>query len=288
MEPFAELLRETDWWRAAIEILILTVIVYQGYVYFRATRAARILVGLLLFIIGLALLSRYLKLEVIEWVVKYLTALLAVALVVLFQPELRRGLAELGSRFSSFLIAQRKETVADLVEVVQILAKRHFGALIAIERGISLKDMLETGVEVDAKLTPELMLAIFCPKAALHDGGVIFNLVDERIAGAGCVFPVSQKELLDRSIGLRHRAAIGVTEESDAIALVVSEETGHLSIAVDGELEQNLSDDEFRDRLNELLLPQEEHDETAPEPLPARLESETGGLGDRRGNLVRD
>ena len=175
----------------------------------------------------------------------------------------------------------------ELVEVAQVLSKRRIGALVAIERGISLKDMLETGVELDAKLTPELMLAIFHPKAALHDGGVIFRLVDERIEGAGCVFPVSQKELLDRSIGLRHRAAIGVTEESDAIALVVSEETGHLSIAVDGKLEQNLSDEAFHQRLYELLLPNESNP-PSQEPVSARLEGETGSLGDSRGDLVRD
>lgn len=287
MEPFAELLEDTDWWRAAVEIVILAVIIYQGYIYFRATRAARILIGLLLVIIGLTLLSRYLQLEVIEWLVKSFSALLAIALIILFQPELRRGLAELGSRFSSFLIAQRRETVDELVEVAQILSKRRIGALIAIERGISLKHLLDTGVELDAKLTPEIMLSIFHPKAALHDGGVIFRVVDERIEGAGCVFPVSQHELTDRSVGLRHRAAMGVSDESDAIALVVSEETGNLSIAVDGKLEQNLSDEAFHRRLYELLLPNET-DAPPEESVPPRLESEAGGLGDRRGGLVRD
>ncbi len=287
MVPFSELLREIDWWRAAVEILILAFIVYQGYIYFRATRAARILIGLLLVIIGLTLLSRYLQLEVIEWLVKSFSALLAIALIILFQPELRRGLAELGSRFSSFFIAQRRETLDELVEVAQILSKRRVGALIAIERGISLKHLLETGVELDAKLTPEIMLAIFHPKAALHDGGVIFGLVDERIAGAGCVFPVSQKELLDRSIGLRHRAAMGVTDESDAIALVISEETGHLSIAVDGKLEYNLSDEAFHQRLYELLLP-DESNPPSQEPVPPRLEGEASSLSDRRNGLVRD
>jgi len=244
-----------DHWRDAVEILILSVLVYQAYVYFRATRAARILTGLLLILIGLTLLSAALKLDVIEWLLKSLSVFLAIALVVIFQPELRRGLAELGSaQLWSVFNAQRRETADDLVEIAETLSKRRFGALIAVERAISLKHFLETGVELDCKLSPEIMLAIFHPKAALHDGGVIFRISDERIEGAGCVFPVSQRELVDRSIGLRHRAAMGITEESDAVAIVVSEETGNLSLAVDGNLEQNLSPEAFRKRMYELFL----------------------------------
>lgn len=243
-------------WRDAVQILILAVLVYQAYVYFRATRAARILTGLLLVLICLTLASAALNLDVIEWLLKSLSVFLAIALVVIFQPELRRGLAELGStQLWSVFNAQRRETADDLMEIAETLSKRRFGALIAIERGISLKQFLETGVELDCKLSPEIMLAIFHPRASLHDGGVIFRMSDERIEGAGCVFPVSQRELSDRSIGLRHRAAIGITEESDAVAIVISEETGNLSLSVGGNLEQNLSPDVFRRRMYELFLP---------------------------------
>ncbi len=259
MEPFKDWLSIAgSHWRSVVEILILWLLVYQGYLYFRATRAARILTGLLLLLIALTLLSAALKLEVIEWLLKSVSVFLAVALVVIFQPELRRALAEIGSQRLFAFNHQRREMADDLMEIAQLLSKRRFGALIAIERGISLEPYLETGVELECKLSPEIMLAIFHPKAALHDGGVILKLSNERIEGAGCVFPVSQRELVDRSIGLRHRAAMGITEESDAIAIVVSEETGNLSLSYDGILEQNLDADTFRLRLYEFLLPNEE------------------------------
>jgi len=259
MEPFDQFVTfASKHWRDAVEILILWFLVYQGYIYFRATRAARILTGLLLLLIALTLLSAALELEVIEWLLKSVSVFLAIALVVIFQPELRRALAEIGSQRLFVFNTQRKETADELIEIAQLLSKRRFGALIAIERGISLDPFLETGVELECLLSSEIMLAIFHPKAALHDGGVILRLSDERIVGAGCVFPVSQRELVDRSIGLRHRAAMGVTEESDAIAIVVSEETGSLSISYDGILEQNLDADTFRLRLYELLVPNED------------------------------
>ncbi len=270
-----------DHWRDAVEIFILAILVYNGYIYFRATRASRILTGLLLVIIGLTLLSAALQLDVIEWLLKSLSVFLAVALVVIFQPELRRGLAELGSHyFWSAFATQRRDTAEDLVEYSEMLSKRRFGALIAIEREISLRQYLETGVELDAKLGPELLLAIFHPKGALHDGGIIVHLDDERIVGGGCVFPVSQKELNDRTIGLRHRAGLGITEETDAVCIVVSEETGHLSIAHDGELERNLEPDDFRQRLYELLLPSGAVPESESADS-ARLESEADVAGDR-------
>ena len=280
-------------WRDGIEILLLAVIVYYLYRYFKGTRAARILTGLTLILIVFTLVAGFLKLEVLTWLLKGLSIFLALGLVVIFQPELRRGLAELGShRLFTFGAAQRRETADELIEISSVLSKRRFGALIAIERGISLKQYQETGVSLDCKLSTEIVLAIFHPKAALHDGGLILRLSDERIESAGCVFPVSQRELADRSVGLRHRAAMGVSEESDAIAIVVSEETGNLSLAHDGVLEQDLTADDFRELLYQLLLP----DETTPEEDldddedgdPLRLESKTGSAGDRGGDLGSD
>ncbi|MEM7010775.1 MAG: diadenylate cyclase CdaA [Verrucomicrobiota bacterium] len=276
---FFERLNEfaTNNWRDAVEILILAVIIYYLYRYFKGTRAARILTGLALVLIVLTLVSGFLDLQVITWLLKGVSLFLALGLVVIFQPELRRGLAELGSHWPfSFSTAQRREMADDLVEISSQLAKRRFGALIAIERGISLKQFLETGVALDCRLSPEIIMAIFHPKAALHDGGVILRLTDERIEGAGCVFPVSQRELADRSVGLRHRAAMGITEESDAIAIVVSEETGSLSLAHDGVLDQDLSHEAFQERLYQLMLPDETEAEDDPDEPddgdPLRLE----------------
>jgi diadenylate cyclase len=283
-------------WRDGVEILVLAIVIYHGYVYFRATRAARMLTGLAFSLIALTLLSIALELDVIEWLLRSLSVFLALGLIVIFQPELRRGLAQLGSHpwFSAFS-GPPEATAESLIEIAIILSKRRFGALIAIERSISLEQYLDTGVTLDCRLSPEIMLAIFQPKAALHDGGVVFRMSDERILGAGCVFPVSQRELQDRSIGLRHRAAIGITEESDAIAIVVSEETGNLSLAIDGDLHQNLEENQFRKKLYDYFSPPSGGAGQASEEKPrdlggdsARLEGETRQLADRGGGLGRD
>jgi diadenylate cyclase len=189
--------------------------------------------------------------------------ILAIALIIIFQPELRRALAELGShRFFSSMNEKTRARFADLlIEVVENLSRKRTGALIAIERGINLKQYLETGTSLDSQLSPELVYTIFHSGTTLHDGGMIVRITDERIAGAGCVFPLIQRELSDQSIGLRHRAAMGITEESDAIALVVSEETGAISIAINGKLERDLEKAELRERLNELLSNQDSEEE---------------------------
>ena len=241
----------TEHWSDGVEIIILATLLYYGYLFFRATRGARILTGLLILLLSLALISQLLQLEVINWLLQRISVFLAIALVVLFQPELRRVLAELGShRMFSFNRPDR-ESLDVLLEAMQKLSARRCGALFALKRGIDLKQFVETGVEVDAVLSAELITTIFHPKTALHDGGVIID--QGRIQAAGCVFPVSQKEVRDRAIGLRHRAAMGVTEETDAIALIVSEESGALSVAYRGKLEHDLEPDELRDRLNEIL-----------------------------------
>jgi len=250
-------------WRQAIEVIILWLIIYNTYLYFRATRGARIFTALVALYIGTTLLSGWLDLTVIGWLLKYVSVFLAIALVVIFQPELRRALAELGSHriFSSINERTRRLFADELVEMVETLSRRRIGALIAIERSIDLEQYLETGTEMDCQLTPALVYTIFHKGTTLHDGGMIVRMADERIAGAGCVFPLIQRELSDQSIGLRHRAAMGITEESDAIALVVSEETGAISIAVNGKLERDLEGETLRERLNELLSNQETEDE---------------------------
>jgi diadenylate cyclase len=243
-------------WRQAVEVIILWAIIYHTYRYFRATRGARIFTSLVVLFIGTYLLSRFLELSVIGWLLRYVSVFLAVALVVIFQPELRRALAELGSHriFSSMTEGARRRLADLLVEVVEHLSRKRVGALIAIERSIDLKQYLETGTAMDCQLTPEIVYTVFHHGTTLHDGGMVVRIGDERIAGAGCVFPLIQRELSDQSIGLRHRAAMGITEESDAIALVVSEETGAISIAVNGRLERDLEGQALRARLDELLL----------------------------------
>lgn len=250
-------------WKHALEVIILWVIIFNTYRYFRATRGARIFTALVGIYIGMTLLSEWLDLTVIGWLLKYVSVFLAIALVIIFQPELRRALAELGSHrfFSSINEGARARFADDLIEMAETLSGHRTGALIAIERSIDLKQYLETGTEMDCTLSPELVYTVFYSGTTLHDGGMIIRMADERISGSGCVFPLNQRELSDQSIGLRHRAAMGITEESDAIALVISEETGAISIAVGGKLERDLEKDAFRERLSELLLNQEHDDE---------------------------
>jgi len=266
-------------WRAGVEVLVLWILIYQTYRVFRATRGARILVGLTVVIILMTLASQVLDLKVIEWIIKSAAAVLAFALLIIFQPELRNGLARLGStNLFSFSTSQQKIFLDALTEAVMKLSKKRFGALFAIERGIELSEYERTGVVIDSALSVELVATVFHPKTALHDGGMI--LKKERIASAACIFPVSQKQLSDRSLGLRHRAGFGITEETDAVAVIVSEETGAISIVVEEKIYRNLSEDEFREKLEEIfLIHGEVHKEMAAEELDG--ENRRSNSGDR-------
>ena len=240
-------------WRDGVEILLLAACIYQIYRTFRATRGAQILVGLITILVFLTLVSALFKFEVIQWIITRAAAVLAFALIVIFQPELRNGLARLGSnRLFSFYSKRQLDFLERFADAVIHLSKKRIGALFAIQRDISLKEQLDTGVMLDARFSPELAMAVFHPKAPLHDGGMI--IADDRVAGAACVFPVTEREMQDRSTGLRHRAAIGLTERTDAVAIVVSEETGGISICENGVLMRNLNEKIFREKLAEIFL----------------------------------
>lgn len=267
-----------DYWRHCVEILLLATCIYQIYKAFRATRGAQILVGLGTILVVLTLVSTVFQFEVIQWIITRAAAILAFALIVIFQPELRNGLARLGSnRLFSFSSKRRLAFLERFADSVINLSKKRVGALFAIQRDISLKDYLDSGVVLDAQFTPELSYAIFYPKAPLHDGGMI--IADDRVAGAACVFPVTEKEMKDRSTGLRHRAAIGLTERTDAIAVVVSEETGGISICENGHLHRNLTEKQFREKFSEIFFSGKSSHETEPGPQLDRKDplSPSGG-----------
>jgi diadenylate cyclase len=239
-------------WRDALEIALLTVAIYYTWGFFKGTPGASVLVGLVTLFLGGTLISEFFGLPVIGWIFRGLSAVLILALVVIFQPELRRGLAALGSHKLFFTSSETRETVDELRDITFELANKQLGALIAIERSQELESLAESGVEVDCKLSTELVVSIFFPKTPLHDGGVIVR--KGRILSAACIFPVSQRIDIDRTLGTRHRAALGLTEQSDAIVIVVSEETGIVSLCHDGGIERNFDPETFQHRLAELLL----------------------------------
>ncbi|HEY5793114.1 MAG TPA: diadenylate cyclase CdaA [Chthoniobacterales bacterium] len=239
-------------WSSPVEILVLAFVLYHTYLYLRGTQGARVLIGLGLLVLGLTLLSQLLQLQVIGWILERLSVFIAIALVVIFQPELRRVLTDLGSHRFFRSSYQEREMIELIVDAVFELASKGFGALIAIEREINLRTLADTGVDIDSSFTKELVLTIFQPKTVLHDGGVIIR--NDRVKAAACIFPLTQREDLDRNLGLRHRAGLGLAEQSDAIVIIVSEETGQVSICQNGVIERNLNVEKFRRRLNELLV----------------------------------
>lgn len=246
-------------WRDGVEILVTTALFYALYRLFRRVRGSRILGEFIIVIACLALIAKLFDLHALSWVIRSLSVFGVVALLIAFQPELRRALVELEG-MNLFLRRRISGDLAvDLGEIVRQLSAKRFGALFALQRRMDLGDYLETGVRLDAELSAELALTIFHPKTVLHDGGVI--LKDGRIEGAACVFPVSPREFSDRSIGLRHRAALGLAEQSDAVVLVVSEETGSLSIAFDGELERDLELEDFIERLRDILTSKDDDED---------------------------
>lgn len=273
-----------DHWGDGIEILILATCIYQIYRAFRATRGAQILIGLGTVLVVLTFVSTIFKFEVISWILKGLATVLAFALIVIFQPELRNGLARLGSnRLFSFSSKRRLAFLERFADAVINLSKKRIGALFAIQRGISLKEHLDSGVVLDAQFSPELAMTVFHPKAPLHDGGMI--IADDRVAGAACVFPVTEREMKDRSTGLRHRAAIGLTERTDAIAVVVSEETGGISICENGILQRNLTEKQFREIIAEIFVSGKPSHENQP---PAQLDRKGPVTNTGDSDLVSD
>ncbi len=262
-------------WKDALEIAILALGIYSAYVGLRGTRGLRMLTGLGSLVLALVLLSHLFGLVVISWLLQRISAVVIVALVVIFQPELRRLLAQLGSHHIFGIAPENKEIVEELAQTAFDLSSRQLGALIAIERGTDIQSHIESGVQIDSRLSPELIVTIFHPKTPLHDGGLIVR--GDRIVSAGCIFPVSQRQDIDRNLGLRHRAAIGLTEESDAIIIIVSEETGAVSLCHRGKLERDFTPASLRARLSELLL-MPLHESTADEQPGG--EDRLAGAGD--------
>lgn len=235
-----------------IEIIILAMLCYYVLALFRGRRAAPILTGFVLAVVLSLSITRILRLDTLAWLFGRFSVYLAVAVLVIFQPEIRQALAELGKQHF-FSGARPKHTLIDqLAEAAAFLASKKIGALIAVEQTVGLKAVQGTGTLIDAKVSPELICSIFFPYTPLHDGAVIIN--EDRIVAAGCMLPIADREDLAQSLGARHRAAIGLSDETDAVILVVSEETGAISICHKGILRSNLAGDNLRLTLAQLMI----------------------------------
>ena len=239
-------------WRPALEILILTVGIYYALRFVRGTRGAPVVTGFLVVFLTSLFVTRLLNLVVLQWILGAFSAFLAVAVVVIFQPELRRMLAELGNLPLFATAGEQRENIEVIIQTCERLADVKIGALIAIEQSMQLLEAVESGIPVDCEATPEMLETIFFPNNAIHDGGVIIK--GDRIARAACIFPLTQRQDLSKSLGTRHRAAIGLSEETDAIVVAVSEETGAISYAYKGQLVRGVTIEELRAFLTSVLV----------------------------------
>lgn len=235
----------------ALDILLVALLIYQVLVMIRGTRAAPMLAGLIVVSV-IFYLARVGELTTLNWVVSHVLPYVVFALIVVFQSEIRHLLADLGRRLT-FLRGSTTEgdSYDDIVLAANLFSQHQTGALIVIEREIGLRTHIESGVPLDARLSYDLLATIFRPSAPLHDGAVIVQ--KDRVAAAACFLPLSMNPLLSTQLGTRHRAGIGITEETDAIAVICSEETGAISVAVGGKIERDLTVDQLRERLGSEL-----------------------------------
>lgn len=239
-------------WRPVVEILILTVGIYCFLRFIRGTRGAPVVTGFLVLLLAFVLVSVLLKLKVLQYLLGAFSTFFILAVCIIFQPELRRILAELGNLPLFATAHEQRQNIEVIIQTVERLSDVRIGALIAIEQSIHLQAAVESGIIVDCEATPEMLETIFFPNNAIHDGGVI--LKGDRIACAACIFPLTQRQDLNKSLGTRHRAAIGLSEETDAVVVVVSEETGAISYAYRGQLVRSVTSEELRAFLTSVLV----------------------------------
>lgn len=265
-------------WRDAVDLLIIGLGIFGVWRLIRATRGAKALFSVVLALLLVVLVAHQLELPMTKWLFHNLSLFIGISLVILFQTELRRALGSLGSDRLLSLVSQDRASIEVLAETTFELANRQLGALIAVERKDALDEFAESGVLIDSALSQELLVTIFYPKTPLHDGGVIVR--NDRIISAASIWPVTQRADLDRNLGLRHRAGLGLTEEYDPVVIIVSEETGIVSICHHGIIERNFDPESLKTRLDELLLTDEVKEE---EPLPrASGIREVSGVRSRR------
>ncbi len=236
-----------------IDVLVVTLLFYWLFRLVRGTRAVQALKGLLILLIT-AFIAQRLGLTTFNFLVRGLWQVLILAFVILFTPEIRRALAEVGQRrfFRGFLKEAQPGYLDEIIEAIDILAKKKKGVLIALERETGLKTYIETGIKIDSDVSRELLSTIFLPTTPLHDGAVIIQ--GNRVAAAGCLLPFTRNPDVSKRMGMRHRAALGLSEETDAVVIIVSEETGKISLAVGGRLTRDLDGTTLSKTVKNLLF----------------------------------
>jgi diadenylate cyclase len=238
-----------------LDIVIVSVLVYEVLKLIRGTGVVQMGLGTGL-IVALFYGSRWGNLETVNWLIRNLIGYVVFAAIVLFQSDIRRALAHLGrGTFFQYFASKREsaeDSIEELVAAAGMLATQRIGAIIAIERQIGLRNYIEGGIPLDAKLTYDLLLSIFQPSSPLHDGAVIVQ--DDKVAAAACFLPLTVNPKLSKELGSRHRAAIGLTEENDSVAIVISEESGGIALVADGQIERRVTPEDLRSRLRSLVL----------------------------------
>ncbi len=243
---FLQLLKDFRW-QDAVDILLVSVLIYYLLLMIRDTRAMQVLKGFLVLLL-FAFLGAQFQLYTINWLLTSLWAVWLIAFTIIFQPELRRVLVQLGRR-SMFmgLLKEEARLYKEITEACRVLARRKIGALIVLERNVNLKSFIDTGTSIDAELSAELLVTLFVPKTPLHDGAVIIR--EWRVVAAGCILPLTQDPTVSKNYGTRHRAAIGLTEETDAVAIAISEENRSISLAVGGKITPSIDSQTLEEML---------------------------------------
>lgn len=241
--------------RMLLEILIIAFVIYKTLYYLRSARGSYVLAGIIILLGVMSLLSRQLHLEVITFLLNWILTWLPIGLFIIFQPEIRRAFAQLGS-FAIWKGKRRREVIGELVAATGNMARRKCGALIVVERRIGMQTLIDDSVKLDIKVNAMVLESIFFPNSPLHDGAVIIR--DDRIVAARAILPLTRAENISRRLGTRHRAALGISEDTDAVTIVVSEETGTISIACRGVLHRDLAISELESYLEKLIIQEQD------------------------------
>ncbi len=231
-----------------LDVIIVAFLFYRLFLLIKGTRATQMFIGLFLLIL-LSFIAQWLNLNALNWILSSLKTVWVIAFVILFQPELRKALTQLGQNriLGLFLKVEESGTVSEILKACQQLTQKGLGAIIVIEQDVGLRNYIETGTPLDARVTADLLVTIFTPPSPLHDGAVVIE--KNRIVAAGCILPLSQNPRLGRSLGTRHRAGLGLSEETDSIVIIVSEETKMISLALGGKLKRKLDINALRNNL---------------------------------------